>query len=108
MDLTKTKYQWMYTSTDDHEFLHYIAEIADWDNDYWRVYDSQFSEDDGAPKEADFPWTAACGLNALFAAPGLLSRMGVLRCVACCNMIGLSQGTGAPVNDKTVTIIGTA
>jgi hypothetical protein len=100
MDLTKTKYQWMYTARDDHEFLHFIESIADWGNEYWEIHDNQFDSETGT-----FPWTSACGLNVHFSAPGMFSRMGAMRCDSCCDAIGISRGKGSAINDDTCKIL---
>lgn len=37
--------------------------------------------------------------------PGVLSRMGVERCRACCRATGLPEGTGSPKNDQACRAI---
>lgn len=96
-DILKTKYQWLYTSKDKHKFLHYVHGLTDWDEAAWKLRESQF---DGAR-----PWTAACGLSALFDFPGLLSRIGAKRCVKCCESIGITAGIGCPVNDEKCELV---
>ena len=40
-----------------------------------------------------------CGLAGKLDIPGLLSRMGVDRCIRCCDKLGIKRGTGSPKND---------
>lgn len=103
--IVNTKYQWLYTSHDDFEFLHFIESVTDWDEACWVIHDSQFGENPGfqfdpAPKSS-FPWTSACGLNVAFSFPGAISRMGSFRCEACCEAIRITPGKGTPHNDNT-------
>lgn len=91
-DTLKTKYQWLYTKADEYAFLHYIAEVTAWDEKFFDAYDAQFT----GPK----PWTSLCGLNVLFVAPGLFSRLGAPRCEECCKELGIPSGEGCPINDK--------
>lgn len=99
LDPTKTKYQWLYTSHDDNEFLHFIEAVSDWNDDCWTIHDSQFDSSSG------FPWTSACGLNVLYSFPGVLSRMGAFRCDVCCDAIGITRGKGSAINDDTCRMI---
>lgn len=112
LDLTKTKYQWMYTPHDDYEALHFVEAVPDWNDKYWEIYESQFDQDsndneaNGDDKYADvMPWTSACGLNVFYSAPGMFSRMGLFRCNACCDAIGISHGKGSAINDDTCQIV---
>jgi hypothetical protein len=43
---------------------------------------------------------SVCGRVAVFHLPGLLSRIGMKRCVRCCKKIGIPEGYGNPHNDK--------
>ncbi len=95
IDLTKTKYQWLYTDHDDHEFLHFVESVSSWDEACWELHDSQFGSSDTPP------WTSACGVNVLFSFPGIFSRMGAMRCDACCDAISITKGKGSAINDDT-------
>lgn len=93
-NLNKTKYQWLYTGADKHEYLHFIEAVSAWDETFFDAYDTQF--------DGERPWAAACGLTALFAPPGVASRLGAPRCDACCEKIGIPSGEGCPVNDRNL------
>jgi hypothetical protein len=41
---------------------------------------------------------SACGRRGRFAMPGIVSRMGLERCVRCCDVVGVPKGKGAPYN----------
>ena len=99
IDLTKTKYQWLYTDHDDHEFLHFVESVSSWDENCWVLHDSQFVE----PNR--LPWTSACKLNVHFSFPGIFSRMGAMRCDACCDAIGITKGKGSAINDSTCQVL---
>ena len=49
------------------------------------------------------PWpkdrTGVCGETFPATLPGMFSRMGAPRCVRCCDVLGITHGKGAPVND---------
>jgi hypothetical protein len=91
VDITKTKYQWLVTSTWD--VLHYVAEVADWDDAFFKRLNGQC---DGTR-----PWKSACGIAAHFEPPGIFSRMDCPRCQRCCKAVGITQGNGCPINDET-------
>jgi hypothetical protein len=41
---------------------------------------------------------SACGQRGRFAMPGVASRLGLERCAACCERVGVEPGKGAPYN----------
>jgi hypothetical protein len=41
----------------------------------------------------------ACGRFARLQMPGIFSRMGLKRCTACCKVVGIPPGDGAPFNE---------
>jgi hypothetical protein len=43
---------------------------------------------------------AACGLDSRFLLPGVLSRLGMPRCVWCCRALGILAGNGTPTNER--------
>jgi hypothetical protein len=95
IDLTKTKYQWLVTK--DWDLLHFIAEVKLWDENYFDVADTQF--------DGNRPWASACGLDGPFTAPGILTRMGALRCEECCHKIGITSGKGSAINDDSCKLV---
>jgi hypothetical protein len=42
---------------------------------------------------------AACGLRRGWRMPGIMSRLGRKRCVACCRALGIANGHGTPANE---------
>lgn len=69
--------EWLYTATGER--LHYIAT---------------------PPDENAEPGIAACGRSARWYIPGLLSRLGMPRCIPCCKRIGIAPGNGTPANER--------
>ena len=92
MDVSKTKYQWLYARTDNYEYLHYIESVLDWGEETWELYESQFN--------GERPWTSICGLNDFYGLPGVLSRLAAPRCSQCCKIIDIPNGNGCPINDN--------
>jgi hypothetical protein len=39
-----------------------------------------------------------CGKRGRLQVPGIISRMGLTRCVRCCRILGIPEGEGAPFN----------
>jgi len=89
----RIKYSWMVTDTWD--VLHYVPTIVDWDDNYWELHEKQFDN--------DFRWKTLCGIQEILGAPGIFSRMGRPRCEKCCILLGITQGVGCPINDKSCT-----
>lgn len=82
-DVAKWKWRWMQTRYPDQSHtLHRIAS--------------------GEPEEDEFVGvrngSTVCGLAGTFQMPGMFSRMGAPRCVACCDVLGIEPGDGAPFN----------
>jgi hypothetical protein len=40
----------------------------------------------------------ACGLQGTLQMPGVMERLGLPRCIACCDVVGIPYGDGAPYN----------
>lgn len=78
--------------TDAWDVLHRISSIT--------------SLDPGEPEEGDsVRWgegVSVCGIEGEFEMPGLFSRMGRPRCTACCDLLGVPHGDGAPYNHADV------
>lgn len=54
-----------------------------------------------AERESEYmrlPAVAACGQHAEWTMPGVLSRLGMPRCVWCCRTLGVPAGDGTPAN----------
>lgn len=43
-----------------------------------------------------------CGKEGKVWMPGFLSRLSAPRCVACCRLLGIPKGSGAPYNDPSM------
>ena len=41
---------------------------------------------------------AVCGLEGYFSMPGIFARMGLSRCLQCCDALRIPHGDGAPFN----------
>lgn len=41
---------------------------------------------------------SVCGRRRHFRMPGIFSRMGLMRCQTCCELLGVPEGNGAPFN----------
>ena len=85
------------------------APIADYDWLYTvhgdRLHHAQLTPDQHAECEEwgglyDVPVTLDCGRQATTVLiPGVISRLGMPRCVGCCRAAGLPPGKGSPKND---------
>jgi hypothetical protein len=64
--------------------LHRLAEI-----DWWEPADDEMIRGDGV---------TVCGKRGFLHMPGVLSRIGLPRCGACCRLTGVPGGDGAPWN----------
>jgi hypothetical protein len=62
---------------------------------------SEFDDWDGDIVEGE----TACGTSARLTIPGVGSRMGCPRCVACCDRLGYPHGDGSPKNDEACRAI---
>ena len=45
------------------------------------------------------PGETLCGRSGRLSIPGIMSRMGMPRCVRCCKLTGIPRGDGAPFNE---------
>jgi len=77
-----TKYNWVTTNNGDT--LHRVNDYDRWPWMYMNG-DDRFSKD----------VMTACGRDMLAVVPGLLTRMDMPRCKACCRAVGCAQGVGA-------------
>ena len=55
---------------------------------------------DQAVNEGGAMGLAACGQPGRYIAPGVMHRLGLPRCVRCCDSLGIPWGNGTPVNDE--------
>src|ERR1700691_2566748 len=78
-------WRWLYASEGDDYTLHRIAEPLDIS---------------GLEGWEELVGVAMCGFKAVFAMPGVMSRMGAPRCPQCCEAVGIPAGYGAPYNDE--------
>jgi hypothetical protein len=44
--------------------------------------------------------TSACGREAHWTMPGVISRLGMARCAHCCRKLGIAAGNGTPANGR--------
>ena len=76
-------WRWQYADIDNYEFLHRIAEpFTVGDKNGW---------ESGTGR-------AVCGMRGVFEMPGVVSRLGRPRCIACCEALEIPSGDGAPYN----------
>ena len=83
LSLPQTEWRSRWLVAPEWDMLHRISTIV-WDDEYKIAGDGQ----------------AVCGLAANFLMPGILSRMGLRRCPACCVALRIPEGDGAPFNQK--------
>lgn len=86
-ELLQTKWEWMVTG--DWNRLHYVP--ADRDEEWLE-----------RTSDGGMIGRSACGREALWELPGILSRLGRPRCAHCCREVGIPRGDGCPVNDETL------
>lgn len=89
MDITQSKYPWLID--DSGRPLHYVPELKDlemWAED---IHDAVHER----------TWITACGADKKLFLPGIFTRMYCERCPECCTAIGITDGIGCPINDKT-------
>lgn len=77
-------------------------EIAEWD---WVVFygGERLHHLDHVEEQADsevsYEGRTSCGREGTLHIPGLLTRLGCLRCSTCCDVLGWPRGEGSPKND---------
>lgn len=50
--------------------------------------------------------TLSCGRTASYVSiPGVFIRIGAMRCVGCCRVLGYPEGKGSPKNDNDIRLI---
>lgn len=65
--------------------LHHLAEVESVDEGEWCA-----------------TGRSACGVRTTWRIPGMLSRMGAVRCRRCCDRLGIAHGVGSPKNDASL------
>lgn len=91
LKLSKKRWRSRWLVLPSWRVLHRVAE-AKWKN--VADYGGSFVEATG---------TTVCGKSGELRMPGILSRMGLSRCKQCCRALDIPTGSGAPLNDKTLS-----
>lgn len=73
--------RWLYFAHDDGDYLH-------------RVSTMEWSEQDNRQGTG----SACCGATGSIERPGFQGRIYAPRCPACCRIVGIPEGGGAPYN----------